>query len=37
VIVVAAFEAPAIVAGLDDVAMLGQAVERAAVAAWPCA
>jgi len=26
--VVAAFEAPAVVAGLDDVAMVGQAVER---------
>jgi len=28
VIVVAAFEAPAIVAGLDDVAVVGQAVEQ---------
>jgi len=28
VIVVAAFEAPAVVAGLDDVAMVGQAVEQ---------
>ena len=27
-IVVAAFEAPAVVAGLDDVAMVGQAVEK---------
>jgi hypothetical protein len=28
VIVVAAFETPAVVAGLDDVAMVGQAVEK---------
>jgi hypothetical protein len=28
VIVVAAFESPAIVAGLDDIAMVGQAVEQ---------
>ena len=27
-IVVAAFEAPAVVAGLDDVAMVGQAIEK---------
>ena len=27
-IVVAAFESPAVIAGLDDVAMMGQAVEQ---------